>query len=76
LATEASELPVQDVLSRLSLDEQGCMIRQVMCQGMPAIGWCMVRSNAYFEKYPGSSFGEQDAAAARDYLNLIGQRGE
>ena len=65
-----------DVMPRFSPEEQGRMIDQVMCHGKAAIGWCMARSNAHFEKHSKSSFGEQDAAAAKDYLDLIGRRGE
>jgi hypothetical protein len=41
-----------------------------MSDGMQAIGWCLVRVNAYFEKFPDSSFEDQDAGAAADYLNM------
>ncbi len=47
-----------------------------MGHGMPAIGWCMVRASAYFEKHMESTFENQDATAAKDYLDLIGHHGE
>jgi hypothetical protein len=71
-----TELPVPDVISRFTAGERGLLIDRVMFHGMSAIGWCMVRANAYFEKHPESAFEEQDAAAAWDYLDLIGWRGE
>jgi hypothetical protein len=38
-------------------------------RGMPAIGWCMARANDYFQRFPDSSFEEQEVAAAADLLD-------
>jgi len=45
------------------------LFRRVYEQGMPAIGWCIARANDYFQRFPDSSFEQQDAAAAADLLN-------
>ena len=65
-------LPLVDTLEPLGPEERAHAIGQVMEQGRSAIGWCLARANDYYEKFPGSSFQEQDAAAARDLLRWQG----
>lgn len=45
------------------------MFRRVIEQGMPALRWCIARANDYFQRFPHSSFQEQEALAAADLLD-------
>ena len=66
---DPAALPPMKSMPLLPSPERARLIGQVLQIGKPAMDWCLVRSNAYFEKYPGSTFEEQDAAAAADYLS-------
>jgi len=63
------QVPLPDQMPQLMADERRQVIERVMGLGKPATGWCLVRANAYFEKFPNSTWEEQDAAAARDFLS-------
>jgi hypothetical protein len=63
-----TDLPLPEVLPVVSIEDQRRFIDLVLKQGKPAIGWCLVRANAYWLKFPRSSWVEQDAAAANDLL--------
>lgn len=63
-----TDLPLPEVLPVLSIEDQRGFMDLVLKQGKPAIGWCLVRANAYWLKFPRSSWIEQDAAAANDLL--------
>jgi hypothetical protein len=54
----------------LTSGERDRLIAEVMAMGKPAVGWCTQRANAYYEKFPASSFEEQDGAAAFDLVNF------
>jgi hypothetical protein len=65
--------PLPDFIPALDPEERTRVIDLVMRQGKPAIGWCLRRANAYYDKFPGSSFQDQDAAAAQDLLAWQGK---
>lgn len=66
------DLPLVTTLQPSSPEDRAHAINQVMKQGKPAIGWCLNRANAYYLKFPGSSFEEQEAVAAQDLLRWQG----
>jgi hypothetical protein len=68
LSLPSLSLPLPATMPVLDPDERERVIGQIMELGKEAIGWCMVRANAYFEEFPGSTFESQDAAAALDFL--------
>ena len=61
-------LPLPAAMPHFTPEERQNLVDQVMRQGKPATGWCMVRANAYFEAFPHSEFLGQEAAAAADFL--------
>jgi hypothetical protein len=67
------DLPLPGFMPVLAPKERTRVIDLVMRQGKPAIGWCLQRSNAYYEKFPSSGFEDQDAASALDLLNWQGE---
>jgi hypothetical protein len=62
------DLPLPASLSYMSDLERAAVTDWVIKQGKPAIGWCLTRANAYFLRFPQSSFEEQDAEAGADLL--------
>jgi hypothetical protein len=64
----ATELPLPPIMPAVGLEEQKRAVEAVERLGKPAIGWCLMRANEYFERFPKSSFQLQDAAAALDLL--------
>jgi hypothetical protein len=62
------DLPLPNDMPTVALQQQNRLIGFVMAQGMPSIGWCLARANAYFERFSRSTHEEQDAAAASDLL--------
>ena len=67
-----ADLLLVELLEPFSAEKRTQAIDQVMKQGKPAIGWCLNRANAYFQKFPRSTFEEQDAAAAWELLRWQG----
>jgi hypothetical protein len=65
---EPTELHLPEMMPSFAPCERQEIVDQIMRQDEPAIGWCMRRANAYFEKFPHSNFEDQDAAAASDFL--------
>jgi hypothetical protein len=63
-----ASIPFPDESPVLPPEQRAQSIGLVMSQGKPAIGWCLQRANGYFEKFPGLTWEEQDAAAALDLL--------
>ena len=63
-----TDLTLPEVLPALSIEHQRLLIETVLNQGKPAIGWCLTRANAYWLKFPSSTWIQQDAAAANDLL--------
>jgi hypothetical protein len=63
-----TDLPLPDVLPVLSSEKQRVLIDMTLTQGKQAVGWCLLRANAYWLKFPSSSWIEQDAGAANDLL--------
>jgi hypothetical protein len=64
-----TDQPLPDLPPALTPEERIRLIELVMRQGKHAIGWRLRRANAYYEKFPGSNFEDQDAAAGLDLLN-------
>jgi hypothetical protein len=69
-----TDLPLPEMLPVLSMQNQRSLINAVLTQGKPAIGWCLTRANAYWLKFPSSSWMQQDAAAANDLLRWQAKR--
>ena len=68
LMDEFVGLPLPATMPRFTPEGRQDLLDQVMRQGKPATGWCMVRASAYFEKFPDSGFLDQEVAAAADFL--------
>lgn len=75
LAGQPVPLALLGVMPSFFVGERARLIARVMSEGMQAIGWCMMRANAYFERFPDSNFEDQDASAAADYLNTSSAMG-
>ena len=61
-----------DVIPLLGKEDQQVLVNKVIARGRPAVGWCLQRAVAYYEKFPDSLYQDQDAAAALDYLRWLG----
>lgn len=63
-----TDLHWPEVMPSFTSNESHALVDQIVRRGEPAIRWCLQRSNGYFEKFPHSTFEDQEAAAALDFL--------
>ena len=63
------ELALPATFPSMEVAEQTRLMNLVLQQGKPAVGWCLRRRDAYYERFPQFTLYELDAAAAGDLLN-------